>query len=352
MTAPRSRLLYRAILTALYGACAGVALTVFVTGQGMSSNVHATFEDMVEGTAARPFVLRALVPWTVRGITSSAEGVAGALGWSEGQGFWATPGNPLFWAVWPSNIGLHLSLEFSIAFSILFACFLGFAFVLRALIRQFYDAPPFVADFAPALALALVPPLFYRYANYLYDPAALLLFTLGMFLIYTRRYALYYPVFLLAAWNKETAILLAGIFLLREVRPSARWVPGLHVLAQLLLFAVVRIGVTAAYRENPGSLLEFHLLDHNLALLWNPLALAALLAAVVPVGILVSRGWGEKPRFLRAALVMVGLPLVGMAVLFGYADELRGYYELYPLVVLLAVPTVMDLFSMAPRQPA
>jgi hypothetical protein len=43
--------------------------------------------------------------------------------------------------------------------------------------------------------------------------------------------------------------------------------------------------------------------------------------------------WEEKPEFIRKSF-WIALPLVVMAIPFGYVDEARGYLEVYPFAVL------------------
>jgi hypothetical protein len=44
--------------------------------------------------------------------------------------------------------------------------------------------------------------------------------------------------------------------------------------------------------------------------------------------------WAQTPRFLRTALWVLPV-LVGLTLFLGYLDELRDYYEAFPVVVLL-----------------
>jgi hypothetical protein len=44
--------------------------------------------------------------------------------------------------------------------------------------------------------------------------------------------------------------------------------------------------------------------------------------------------WDEKPKFLKDAL-WIGIPLLILTLLFGFFDELRDYYEVLPIIILL-----------------
>jgi hypothetical protein len=62
---------------------------------------------------------------------------------------------------------------------------------------------------------------------------------------------------------------------------------------------------------------------------------------------LVFRGWARKPKFLRKALVVAGIPFLIANCLFGSLDEMRIFYEFLPLLFLLAVPTWTDVRTIA-----
>ena len=62
-----------------------------------------------------------------------------------------------------------------------------------------------------------------------------------------------------------------------------------------------------------------------------------LLAGVTLVGVL---GWHRKPSFLRHALLVLAPTLLIMGVTVGQIDEIRAYYEIYPVVVLLVAESV------------
>lgn len=51
----------------------------------------------------------------------------------------------------------------------------------------------------------------------------------------------------------------------------------------------------------------------------------------------------RKAYFLRASFVCVLLPLVGLALFFGYLDEWRGYYEAYPIALCLIADSLIRI---------
>lgn len=337
----RSQLLRGLILAGLYAACAGVVLLVFVRGNGINYMPAAKLEDMIYGSAEKPYVQRMLLPAAVRLTAGAGEAAVDALGLDQLES-WTRPGNFVYYLTKPANVPESLSFEYAICFGWMYVCLLGFACLLRLLIRRFYDRyPSFVGDLAPAFAVVLLPPIFFRYVNYVYDPATLCTFTLGIYAVFARRHAVYYPALALAAVNKETAVLLPALFWLEHRRrmPGARL--AMHLAAQLAVYGAVGYGKALLFRDNPGASLELQLFVHNLPILGHVLAWVFTLGVVIPLALLVIHGWRSKPRMLRNGLALTGLPLAAAAPLFGFIDELRIFYEIYPFVVLLALPTVV-----------
>jgi hypothetical protein len=318
-----------------------VVLLVFVTRPGIEGHPRARVPDVVYGTAHRPFVFRALLPTTVRAISAVTPDAVRTpierdlhhkrliriLGWDQDYLY-----------------------EYVVALGLMALCFLGFAYALRRLVHIFYDYPDAVADLTPVLGLLCLP-IFFRYFSYLYDPPNLLLFALAAIVVYERRLFGTYVVLLLAAVNKETAILIAGLFVLREYR--VRSMPSLvgHAIALTVVWAAVRAGLGWVYRDNPGNWIENYFMDHNLRLpIEHPLSLLMTIAVALIFGTLVRKGWSRKPRFLRWGLVLTLVPLVSASLVIGFVDELRVYYEAVPFLYLLCVPTVVAAFG-GPKEP-
>ena len=165
------------------------------------------------------------------------------------------------------------------------------------------------------------------------------LFTLGLGLLVRRRWRLFLVVFVLACLNKETTILLTLVFAIHFRRPASlpRAAYRGLLLAQLAIFAVLKTGLYVLYRDNPGAFVEAHFPQHNLDVLKAyPLA---TVFGWCGVALLVAYRWPEKPAFLRDAL-WIALPLVVLTFFLGYLDELRDYYEAYPIVLLLILHSV------------
>jgi hypothetical protein len=321
----------RRFLAAAYAAAAAGVTFLFTLRAGWSGQLGdaapAAFSRMVEGTAERPFVDRALLPAIVRGLHAllpgglarrlDAIGGPGArIGWTTAHG---------------SEVALCLALAF--------AGSLATAFVLRRLARVFAVGPGWACDLAPIGGLLLAPIFFLGSSVHVYDPAVLLGSALGLLFVAQRRRVAFYVVFVLACLNRETAILLAALFAWRE-RVYGRWIG--HAAAQVGIWVGVQVLVRVAHAGNPGHDPQL-LFPRNLALLIQPRAALPLWVLTAAFVALLARGWREQPIFLRRALAIVLGPLVLGTLLFGLPTETRDYLEALPILFLLAVPAVVAL---------
>jgi hypothetical protein len=330
----RQALFYLALLI-----LAAHVVSVFVHHPFINSYDRARFADMVYGKAHRPFVSRALLPMAVRAIVALIPpGMRRFVNDDLGNA-------PALRDLLPQLLWEREFLtEYAVACVLMFLALIGFALALGYLIRGVYRAPEGFVMGVQLASLIILPSCF-KYGNYLYDFPTLLLFTLGLGLMVRRKWRAYLAVFALACLNKETTILLTMIFWIHFFSGgSSRGAILRLAAAQFFLFALVKGALSLAFSKNPGSFVEFHLIDHNLALFKHlSLAQAAqALGLVLAVGLLVFRGWRRKPAFLRHALWIM-VPLLALALLLGYLDELRDYYEAYPILLLLAAQTLAEL---------
>jgi hypothetical protein len=326
----------RSLYVALYFVLGMVVFSIFIRDPGINVYYRARVPDVIYGTAYRPFVYRALLPTTTRVLTAAIpeetrSGVARTLGRQRAV-------DRLF-----SKRGWEKRyvIEYGIALLLMYASLMGFVFALRYLCSCVFPGRATLRDLAPLLALACLP-AFFRYTSYLYDFPTLLLFTLAPVLLLRGRWAWYMAAFVAACLNKETAILLVVLFWLhvpgRMERSRFLRLVGL----QLVSFCAIKIGLFLVFRDNPGSFLEFHLLDHNLELL----GLTPKILVWVGLALLLTYRWSEKPRFLKQGLAML-VPHFPLLLLFGWLDERRVFYEIYPVVVLLLAHTLERLAAEA-----
>jgi len=316
-----------------------VVLAWFLWRPGIEGYGYATVPDLVYGRAWKPYVYRVLLPGTVRLLAAALpdQTRARVSAWLAEQ---PALGIRALMSGWDQA---HL-LEYLIAVVLMYLCLCGFLWSLRELLTALYRVAERVRDVFTLVVLAGLP-LFFRYHNYPYDFPTLFLFTLGLSLLLRQSWRWFFPVYVLACLNKETTILLTLVFALhfrREQRMSREQFSNL-LTAQVVIFVVVKLGLAAVFRDNPGSFVALQGTRHNLDLL-GALSLPAVFGWC-GVALLLFYRWSEKPLFLRRALWIV-VPLVGLTFFLGYLDELRDYYEAYPVVALLLLHSVSRLWGL------
>jgi hypothetical protein len=323
---------------ATYAVITGVAIVwvclVFINYPGINGYNRAMFADMVYGKAYKPFVFRTLMPTTIRAIASAVPDSIHAK----------VSRTPIRSGSFNWRWEKEYLLEYYIATALM--CFSLFAFygTVRYLCTGIYRAPAMFVDYVSLGAICILPP-FFKYYSYLYDFPALAFFTLGLALMVRRRWTAYLFLFPFACLNKETTILLTLVFMI-HFRPSTRRLDQTRYIIfttlQLVIFAVIKVFLSAVFRDNPGTMFEFHLLGHNLEML-TPYSLTTFLTWTAITLVLAYR-WKEKPEFLRDAIWILP-PLLALTLVFGYLDELRDYYEVLPVLLLLAAPSLAPLLS-------
>jgi hypothetical protein len=322
--------------------CALVVVAAIVGIGAMSATSGMEYEagiaNQVRGTAHRPYIYRQLVPTTIRAVMAvrspeqwqSTEQRIAASGWIE-QFEYLTAFDYTWWYT-----GDLIPIFLSAGINLL--SLVAFAFVFRAFVEQHVRAPEAFANLATLVTLYLLVHM-NREGVYSYDYPLLLLFTLALLLMWKQAWAWYYPVFVLATFNKETTVLLILVFVVVFWRRLP--VPAFltHVAAQSVAFLAIIWGLRRAYAGSPGGSVEYHLLDYNMRVVVNPEDAYGVVAFAALFAILLLRDWESKPWFLRRATI-VFWPLFVLTLLFGWIDELRDYYEFYVVAMPLVAMTV------------
>lgn len=301
-----------------------------------SLNPRSLLPDMVDGTAHRPYVRRALVPLLARaGETLAGErGRAAATEWAL-----ARPGlmDRLGWE--PER-----ALAFALVFLLHGLALVGFAAAFCGLARAVWDVGETTAALAAAAAVLLVP-LHFGYQNFVYDFPALALFTLGVKYAHERRVAAFTALWPVGLLNKETYLLTAVSFVMRLRRRVAAAVLRRHVLALLAIGAVVGGALVWAFRHNPGGAVEWQL-PRNLEYHPGAKQLRRDLAYLLFWAFALV-GWRAK-RTLVAEAAVIGGVLFVTTFFLGFLGEWRDFYEVFPLGLLLALHTALRFLGREP----
>ncbi len=225
--------------------------------------------------------------------------------------------------------------EYIVAFLLTVLCVILLSLTMEALWRTMYR-PALPQAYVFSLLGLLGLPACFQYYSYIYDFPSLLLYTTCLLLIAHRRWGWYFFMFALSCLSKETTALLIIVFAAYFIRCAAterRTYWGFIVIQSVIVLAA-RATLAWVFRDNPGSIVEFHLVDHNLPILASPWSGETLVAWGV-LAVLFLQDFPRKPWLLRVAAGMI-VPLLVLGLLFGYLDELRDYYEVYvPLAALV-----------------
>ena len=305
-------------------------LIAFVKLPPINGDEQSMFSEMVYGTAWKPFVYRTLLPTSVRIISEVIpESVHIALTEKVESNHLIMLGMEKL--KWESEF----ITEYLIGMVLMYLSLLGFVYAFRKLFDEIYTSPLWFKNVISIILLFAIPAMFQpNYSNYVYDFPALLLFTLGLLFLKQRKWIHFLILFFIACFNKETIILLTMIFAIHYYSDNEIKKKFFYQLiaVQIAIFGLIKILLLILFIENPGGFVEFHLLDRNY-LLFNGYSLSTFVVLLIIFLSIFSR-WDEKPKFLKDAL-WIGIPLLILTLLFGFFDELRDYYEVLPIIILV-----------------
>jgi hypothetical protein len=303
----RSTHQYRLKLFSIYLLLALLIALPYFTRFDWDAEPRSSLESLVEGTAYKPFIYRALIPLLVRSLAS------------------LTP----------------FSIYF-LAFLLVFFSLFGFVISARYLATAFYQPSLFI-DILSGLGLLFLFPLIFSGSKQIYDFSTLFFFTLGLAYLARGEIRHYLILFPLACLNRETTLLLTLFFMVYFYRRLDLKAYLLLAGYQLAVFALIRLGLGLLYNNNPGGTFETHWSGHYQALFEQPKATFDFLILCLLVLLLTLWRWKEKPEFLRtAALVLIPLAFT-LYLVFGFPYEIRVFLEIYPLIGLLSVQSLWSI---------
>jgi hypothetical protein len=304
------------------GIIAVVMYVVIFVGEGIDAYHRSRLVDMVHGTAWRPYVTRALVPIVARAGTA------------------LTPA-----PVAQSLTNAFTSVEHVFVVLVMTVSLFAFQSALRRLFRETYNAGPVTPLVAALAGLASLPMFFGPFSRQIYDFTTLWSFTLGLALMAGRQWTAYLVLFAIATVNKETTILLTLVFAVHFL--LAGRLPFNRALtlfaAQLTIFLVIRGAISYAFRHNPGEVVEINWANHNRVVLVDPSLMSKRLPLLAAAAVFGAWGWRDKAPLLRDAIATLAPVLLVMGVTVGQVDEIRAYYEFYPIVIVLVADSVRRL---------
>ena len=297
------------------GGWAAVSLALAYTAVRLLTNPtspFATLEMLTAGEARLPFQYRTLVPWVAQAVH----------------------------AVLP---GLDLRVPYGLVDA---ASALAVYGAFRLFLRVFIARPG-----ARALAaLAIYVPLFFNLAAphryyavfFPWDTPSVAFFTLGLYLLYRRAWWAFYPLFVVATFNRETTCFLTVFYVLtffQEERPGRLMA---HAAAQAAIWFGIKAALYTTFLGNEplsvgDSVLFANQIGRSLQIVLTIPGLVYLALAMGGLWVLVAWLWPALTEArVKQAFRFVPAFLVGM-VAVGELMEVRIYSELLPLATLAAL---------------
>jgi hypothetical protein len=196
------------------------------------------------------------------------------------------------------------------------------------------------------------------YANYWYDTPSIFFFTLGLTLLYQRKWAFYYVLFAVATLNRETTCFLTVIYLFTAIGRERIVTIGAHCAAQFIIWMAIKTVLAQVFVGNSGADgFEWydgtgltHYAD-NLRFFMSPMNYPAFFSNFGFLWIPVLLYYKRIPNeFVRRSLWVI-IPFFAGMFLVANIYELRLFVELVPLVLTPFFLIVIDLLKTSGRNP-
>lgn len=306
--------------------------------------------DMLDGTAARPFVYRQLTPaianWLDSALSKPAKDALSEI-FSRYQPASALAADPSY------------SFRYTVVYIVTFF-FVWLSVAAMYLVCRAVGMPPAARVFAPVVMILLMP-YFQTVGGYFYDYAELAFIALAVWMSLKFDWWWMLPLAALATWNKESFLLatltLFPILRKRHSLPSA--LIGTALLAATC--AGVYLAIRIHYSQNVGGAVleqwreqwEFMSHPRNLFKLEQTYGITHFRAfSLAPLALIVWiawRGWRLLPPEIRRhgqIAAAINLPLY---FLYCAPGEMRDFSLLYVvLMLLLAVNFAAEFKSPTP----
>jgi len=303
---------------------------------GQTTKRYSSIIGLVEGTTINPFVKRRLFPELTAALSAIVPPAlcTGLDNLINGDSIWSPPLRYVALRIgWKRE---HYPLLIS-AFVVMWFSAAGFMFTCRWLVNHFYRTPSWLASAAGAsFGLALLGGNGdWHYFGYPYDFPQAFLFALTLAGMLARQ-CWFILSFALAAYSKETSVLLiAGYLLLAEDWRSLKcWATAGIMTA---IFLAIRHGIDLRFPTGPN---EFWCPIRNI----KRLVLLLFFCWYWPfLGVAFARFVSrhrEYPLALKR-LSLLAVPLVGAAFFKGWIEEMRQYLELLPIAGLMVLQWIL-----------
>ena len=272
---------------------------------------HATLLQLTNGSADKPFQYRVLIPWAVRIISSKLN----------------------------ENYLLYFYIEF---------IFIFFLIIVYRYLLSFFFNTRYLSYFL-AFSLFSVLPLFYLLPTiypfyYPSDIPSVFFFTVGLIALYKQNWKLYYPVFIIATFNRETSCFLTIVYFIVFFSKKNYREVILHGAIQAAIWLAIKIFLFELYKDNAGEGIFENQFSANLEYLSTLKNYPYLLSMVLFIGLPTIFSSLIKDTFFRRS-VWIFIPFFAGMMIVSVIYELRIYGELIPIYLTAFLIILREIFS-------
>lgn len=297
------------------------------------------FDAMLAGTAWKPFVYRILIPKLTVAISNATP-----FEWQEfiGMAFRSfLADTPFVERVLPWLKELYLDNTYPrmVASLLIYASLWGYIVALYLLSKQLFPKEYAITLFAPVFGMLVLPAFSWQW-SYIYDIPVLFLSTACFYAMITRSFNLYIVFFFLACLNKESALFIIGFFALWFYKRIDGKQYAMLMLLQCFIYLCIRLLLFYLFMQNVG----FHLEDNLYKVITRDLLSRSQYfraIAICMMFFILTFRWQAKPAFLKKGLWVLSYMYIAY-VLYGYPGEYRVFFDIMPLLVLLATHTLIS----------
>lgn len=308
----------------------------------------AYLPDMVSGKAARPFVLRRLVPEMIGVLPKVAPALDAKV--SSFVNTFAENG----FAIQPAQTTMHAEVAIvrenrSLYFYLFLVngFFLGiFGLFLFLCIREVLSMQASSAFWITIAALVCYPIFSPFTSHFPYDQATVAFVAMGLWGLVGGQKGWYWAALVVAPWNRETAVVLPVMAVILGWNEGHRGRLVAMAAAQIGYCLVVKQLIASWFTENRGSNMVYKL-GENLFYLVD-FKEPTLLPFYAIFGLLVWihwRAWPGLPTRLKALILWVYPPVLLLHFYAGVLRETRAIIEIYPLIWMVAAPLIVGFMS-------
>ena len=289
-----------------------------IVSMGFDFNHVAKYLDMIDGSAQRPFVTRALIPQTIHLISDiTPETVKNEINnFPERSGLAsfitseAEDHHNTYYQNAKAFICANRFYDYTIGAIIVYLSIFLFIIVFRKLLKTVYVASNLFYDLTAIIAQLLVTTCFIE-GHYIYDFPSLFFSVLFVYLMLNEKWSLLLLQFTFFAFHKETSIFFIILFVLMWYykRNIEKKKFALITIYFCSIYIFARILYNIIFHNNFGESLELHLI-HNIMFFMTKLDISNAISYLV-IFFLIFYKWSLKPASIKLYFFMsFGLALM------------------------------------------